>query len=189
LNLRPPGYELKRARPKDTRPSHLSQVSPDDPALWALGTPGVLCHPDSSRSEIWSESGTGAAIVAAFDLLGSFYAHPVVRPESWISPAGESPVWVSTGAPSSRPRFVGEIWRAERGVKSLLPGSKITGRQPSLWTTNPRAPLHPSHASPTTTTHHPCPAKIACVPLVVTSGESYRMREARTTQGGRPNKS
>jgi hypothetical protein len=55
----------------------------------------------------------------------------MVRPESWISPAGESPVWVGTGAPSSRPRFVGEIWRAERAVKSLLPGSKITGRRES----------------------------------------------------------
>ena len=28
-----------------------------------------------------------------------------------------------------------------------------------------------------------------CVPLVTTSGESYRMREARTTQGGHQNKS
>jgi hypothetical protein len=55
----------------------------------------------------------------------------MVRPESWIRPAGVSPAWVGTGAPSSRPRFVGEIWRAERGVESLFGGSKITGRSGS----------------------------------------------------------
>jgi RNA-directed DNA polymerase len=44
----------------------------------------------------------------------------MVRPESWIRPTGEGPVRVGTGGPGSRSRFVGEIWRAERGVKSLL---------------------------------------------------------------------
>ncbi len=52
----------------------------------------------------------------------------VVRPESWIRPAGVSPAWVETGLPSSRPRFVVERRRAERGVKSLFGGSKIAGR-------------------------------------------------------------
>jgi group II intron reverse transcriptase/maturase len=52
----------------------------------------------------------------------------MLHPASWIRPAGVSPAWVGTGALSSRPRFVGEIWRAERGVKSLFGGSKITGR-------------------------------------------------------------
>ena len=37
--------------------------------------------------------------------------------------------------------------------------------------------------------HDACQAKTVCVPLVVTSGESYRMREARSTQGGHQNKS
>jgi len=44
----------------------------------------------------------------------------MVRPESWIKPAGESPVRVGAGAPGSRPRFVVERRRAERGVKSLF---------------------------------------------------------------------
>ena len=52
----------------------------------------------------------------------------MVRPENWISPAGESPVRVNAGEPGSRPRFVTERWRAERGVKSLFGGSKRAGR-------------------------------------------------------------
>jgi len=52
----------------------------------------------------------------------------MLRPESWTKPAGVSPAWVGIGAPGSRPRFVGEIWRAERGVESLFGGSKIAGR-------------------------------------------------------------
>ena len=52
----------------------------------------------------------------------------MLRPASWSRPAGESPVRVSTGAPDSRPRFVGEIWRAERGVESLFGGSNTVGR-------------------------------------------------------------
>lgn len=52
----------------------------------------------------------------------------MLRPGSWIRPAGVSPVPVGTGAPGSRPRFVAEMWRAERGVKSLFGGSKRAGR-------------------------------------------------------------
>ena len=51
-----------------------------------------------------------------------------MRPESWTRPAGASPVWVIAGEPSSRPRFVVERRRAERGVKSLFGGSKRAGR-------------------------------------------------------------
>src|SRR5919108_6435026 len=51
---------------------------------------------------------------------------------SWIGPAGESPVRVGAGAPGSRPRFVVERWRAERGVKSLFGGSKRAGCDCSL---------------------------------------------------------
>ena len=80
--------------------------------------------------------------------------HPMVRPESWIRPAGVSPVWVGTGAPSSRPRFVGEIWRAERGVESLFGGSKIAGR-------SVKRTLQPRHrynggAEPVTSRRRPC---------------------------------
>ena len=44
----------------------------------------------------------------------------MLRPGSWSRPAGASPVRVSIGAPGSRPRFVVERRRAERGVKSLF---------------------------------------------------------------------
>jgi hypothetical protein len=52
----------------------------------------------------------------------------MVRPESWTSPTGASPVRVVAGEPGSRPRFVVERWRAERGVESLFGGSKRAGR-------------------------------------------------------------
>ena len=51
----------------------------------------------------------------------------MLRPESWSRLAGESPVRVGTGAPGSRPRFVVERRRAERGVESLFGGSKRAG--------------------------------------------------------------
>lgn len=55
----------------------------------------------------------------------------VLRPGSSTRPAGESPAWVSTGAPSSRPRPEGETPRAERGVESLFGGSKSAARSGS----------------------------------------------------------
>src|SRR5437868_2807552 len=51
----------------------------------------------------------------------------MVRLGSWIRPAGVSPVSVSAGAPSSRPRSRGEILAAERGVESLFGGSERVG--------------------------------------------------------------
>ena len=56
----------------------------------------------------------------------------MVRLGSWVRPAGVSPVRVSAGAPGSRPRLVGEIRRAERGVESLFGGSKRAGCDCSL---------------------------------------------------------
>ena len=56
----------------------------------------------------------------------------VVRPRSCIELAGGSPVPVGIGAPGSRPRFVVERWRAERGVESLFGGSKRAGRS-AVW--------------------------------------------------------
>jgi hypothetical protein len=52
----------------------------------------------------------------------------MLRPASCPRPAGGSPVRVDTGVPGSRPQFVVETRRAERGVKSLCGGSKIAGR-------------------------------------------------------------
>ena len=56
----------------------------------------------------------------------------MVRLGSWIRPAGVSPVRVDAGVPGSRPRFVVERRRAERGVKSLFGGSKRVGCDCSL---------------------------------------------------------
>ena len=56
----------------------------------------------------------------------------MVRLESWIRPAGVSPVRVDAGVPGSRPRFVAERRRAERGVESLFGGSKRVGCDCSL---------------------------------------------------------
>src|SRR5919106_859846 len=56
----------------------------------------------------------------------------MLRLGSWIRPAGASPVPVSAGAPGSRPRFVVERRRAERGVESLFGGSKRAGWDCSL---------------------------------------------------------
>src|ERR1039457_6219213 len=52
----------------------------------------------------------------------------MLRPENWTRPAGASPARVIAGAPGSRPWFVAERRRAERGVKSLFGGSKRAGR-------------------------------------------------------------
>jgi hypothetical protein len=52
----------------------------------------------------------------------------MVRPEDWIRLAGVSPARVVAGRPGSRPRFVVERRRAERGVESLFGGSKRVGR-------------------------------------------------------------
>jgi hypothetical protein len=52
----------------------------------------------------------------------------MLRPGSWIRLAGVSPVRVVAGVPGSRPRFVVEMRRAERGVESLFGGSKRVGR-------------------------------------------------------------
>ena len=69
----------------------------------------------------------GPVVRAASRLLVVILTH-MVRPESWSRPTGESPVRVGTGAPGSRPRFVGETRRAERGRESLFGGSKRAGR-------------------------------------------------------------
>lgn len=79
---------------------------------------------------------------------------PMLRPASWTRPAGVSPAWVGTGAPSSRPRSVGEIWRAERGVESLFGGSKITGRSVKR-TLQPRQ-IHNGRAKPLISRRRPC---------------------------------
>jgi hypothetical protein len=56
----------------------------------------------------------------------------MLRHERSFRPAGGSPVRVGVGAPGSRPRFVVERRRAERGVESLFGGSKRAGWDCSL---------------------------------------------------------
>ena len=56
------------------------------------------------------------------------YRALMLRPGSWSRLAGGSPARVGTGAPGSRPRFVAERRRAERGVESLFGGSEHAGR-------------------------------------------------------------
>jgi len=56
----------------------------------------------------------------------------MLRPASSIRPAGASPVRVGVAAPGSRPRSLGEILAAKRGVESLFGGSKRVGWDCSL---------------------------------------------------------
>jgi hypothetical protein len=84
------------------------------------------------------------------------YRHGVLRPESWSRLTGESPVRVGTGAPGSRPRFVVERRRAERGVKCLFGGSKRAGRSVKR-TLQPRQ-THNGGAEPVMPRRRPRPA-------------------------------
>jgi len=75
------------------------------------------------RRRLWTRASRPAGAITPV-----LYAAAMLRPRSWIEPAGESPARVGTGAPGSRPRSRGEIRGAERGVKSLhLGGSKRAG--------------------------------------------------------------
>jgi hypothetical protein len=80
----------------------------------------------------------------------------MLRPESWTGLAGGSPVPVGTGAPGSRPRFVVETRRAERGVESLFGGSKCAGRSVTR-TLQPRQ-MYDGRAEPLMSRRRPCPA-------------------------------
>jgi hypothetical protein len=80
----------------------------------------------------------------------------MLRPESWSRLTGESPVRVGTGVPGSRPRFVAERRRAERGVESLFGGSKRAGRSVKR-TLQPRQ-THNGGAEPVMSRRRPCPS-------------------------------
>jgi hypothetical protein len=69
----------------------------------------------------------------------------MLRLESCVRPAGESPARVSAGAPGSRPQPRGEIPAAERGVKSLSGGSKRAGWNCSLVTFTTGEPSRSCH--------------------------------------------
>jgi hypothetical protein len=105
----------------------------------------------------------------------------MLRPESWSRLTGESPVRVGTGAPGSRPRFVVERRRAERGVKSLFGGSKRAGRSVKR-TLQPRQ-MYKEGAEPLMSRRRPCLAGpfpgSACRVL-----PGYGGRHARTVWAG-----
>ena len=85
---------------------------------------------------------------------------PVLRSKPWCvleagsRPAGGSPARVGTGAPGSRPRFVAERRRAERGVESLFGGSKRAGRSVKR-ILQPRQ-IHNGGAEPLMSRRRPC---------------------------------
>jgi hypothetical protein len=68
----------------------------------------------------------------------------MLRPGSWSRLAGESPVRVIAGELGSRPRFVIERSRAERGVESLLWREQERGPQHQA---NPAASSNPQRGS------------------------------------------
>ena len=105
----------------------------------------------------------------------------MLRPASWSRPAGGSPVRVGTGAPGSRPRFVVERRRAERGVESLFGGSKHAGRSVKR-TLQPRQ-THNGGAEPLMSRRRPCPA--GPVPGSACRGPSGVRRAARVHGLGR----
>ena len=80
----------------------------------------------------------------------------MLRPGSWTSPTGESPVRVIAGEPGSRPQSAGENPTAERGVKSLFGGSKNAGRSFTR-ILQPRQ-SHNGGAEPLTSRRRSCPA-------------------------------
>ena len=105
----------------------------------------------------------------------------MLRPESWSRLTGVSPVRVGTGVPGSRPRFVVETRRAERGVKSLFGGSKRAGRSIKR-TLQPRH-IHNGGAEPLMSRRRPCPAgPVPGSAFRVPSG--YGGRHARTVWAG-----
>jgi hypothetical protein len=67
------------------------------------------------------------------DLLPPYHCL-VSRSDSWSRPAGGNPVPADAGVPGSRPRFVAERRRAERGVESLFRTDQARGpsREASL---------------------------------------------------------
>ena len=79
------------------------------------------------RAGPWNIVAGDLPMLVETDWQVSILGH-MLRPGNWTRPAGGSPVRVIAGEPGSRPRFVVERRRAERGVESLFGGSKRAGR-------------------------------------------------------------
>src|SRR5262249_48635667 len=130
--------------------------------------------------------GRRSLLICGSGHLEVYFAAPIrvtamLRPASWSRLTGESPVRVGTGAPGSRPRFVAERRRAERGVESLFGGRKGAGCGVKR-TLQPRH-SHNGGAEPLMSRRRPCPAGpgpgSACRVL-----PGYGGRHARTVRAG-----
>ena len=109
------------------RAAALSGTSPgSDPALMSKGT-GRLARVVGGRVRVCAAGQATARTAPIAHHLDRTWL--MLRPESWTSPAGGSPVRVIAGEPGSRPQSVAERRLAERGVKSLFGGSKRAGRR------------------------------------------------------------
>jgi hypothetical protein len=99
---------------KRAKTGHYALHGEADPAREAgFAEVGIKSDPHGVR---FGQDGRQSAECAPVPI--SYRVYDMLRPSSWSRPAGESPARVGTGAPDGKPRFVGEIRRAERGVES-----------------------------------------------------------------------
>jgi hypothetical protein len=152
------------------------------PADWSTCRPQTLLRSRRSLRRGRSRPPLMAPLISRWWPRGCHRVAAVLRPASCPRPAGVSPVRVGTGAPGSRPRFVVERRRAERGVESLFGGSKIAGRSAYyastilLWETFPRGPSRPPSSTPRPSTR----------PRPPPSTSSSRPRSAPGSGSGSP---
>ena len=122
LGVQVPPSALNRTFAGDLSPKRSLAPAVLRHAYGAANPPSIVGVPaPGSRAD-------GSAMAATIVVPVESRISTMVRPESWTSPAGGSPVRVIAGEPGSRPRFVVERRRAERGVESLFGGSKRAGR-------------------------------------------------------------
>jgi hypothetical protein len=147
----------------------------------SLNSYDVACCPPRPGSPRSRSDGCGLVARRSDDAEAGHRVAVMLRPESWSRLTGGSPVRVGTGAPGSRPRFVVERRRAERGVKSLFGGSKRAGRSVKR-TLQPRH-THSGGAEPLMSRRRPClPGPVPGSAWRVLPG--YGGRHARTVWAG-----
>jgi hypothetical protein len=147
--------------PGPGRAGHTSRNLPRDPAATRGGHRVARSHPTASTVPVVHHHFFGSIRAGSWGAEGGHFPRGLwrrlavmLRPESWSRLTGGSPVRVGTGAPGSRPRFVVERRRAERGVESLFGGSKRAGRSIKR-TLQPRQ-NHDGGAEPLMSRRRPC---------------------------------
>jgi hypothetical protein len=83
---------------------------------WSRSMPVFHSERPSDASGIEPDSRT---VTVTHGRRVTVYNPRMVRPESSVEPAGESPAQVSAGTPGSRPQSLAERPVSERGVESL----------------------------------------------------------------------